>query len=768
MASPKPQVIVRREFDLVPDVATQPLNACIIGPASRVADFLSREDLIEALSINHPVDAPEYSGHIQGISGAARVTKFIANAGDALYNSLVADSADASSEAVTVGTGYTIREDTVTLNAEDAFVRLARTLTQEGTTFTNADQYGTTSNVIDCGISVVSTPGHQRDSSLVDDVRVGDQVFVYAHSTNFITVVIGFQTEATGQIKRIVLANNVFTGTDSVDSMSIRRRVSEIVNIPEVGGATTEASWKYVPSDRKVYYGGHDGSSGGSIGTDGLQVNVPELGSGWFDMTSAVMYVSYTAYRTDLPMEVSVIESLSDLDDLFGTDLHPENLLAWALYTAKVNSGAQPVYYIPTPDQQFTSYVSALSQAETERSCYSIVPLSTSSDVLSAVEGHVDNMSSPEEGKFRIGWFAPEITRGRIVTDYAVSGSEHVLTVSDPTGADLTSSTSVVRVTSNTTNAFEDARVGAIIYFQVDTDAPTYNGFVTGDHSAQDRTELLVTSVLNSDEVECTIVKLTSGHTIIGGASGVSSIVIDAEGAGGTEFTGAQALYEEVTGSTLADEYATAASGFDNERIFAVVPDRGIDGMRVNSTGVKNVHLAAAFAGLRSTSAVQQPLSNVTINGFDTFNSGEVIFNETDFSTMRDAGVWVVRQPRTGNQAGKIFAQRQLSTSNLDIFRKEQSVTTNIDNIAFAMLDGLFEFVGRVNITDATIALVRDSIETILREKTSAVTATLGPQLASYEITSLEQVASSLGTLKVSVALQVPLPMNIIDLTLVI
>jgi hypothetical protein len=66
------------------------------------------------------------------------------------------------------------------------------------------------------------------------------------------------------------------------------------------------------------------------------------------------------------------------------------------------------------------------------------------------------------------------------------------------------------------------------------------------------------------------------------------------------------------------------------------------------------------------------------------------------------------------------------------------------------------------------MALIRDAVETILREKTSAATATLGPQLISYEIKSLEQLASSLGTLKVQVSLQVPLPMNVIDLTLVI
>ena len=183
MASPKPQVIFRREFELVPDVPAQPLNACIIGPSSRVVDFLSRDDLIEGLDITHPVDAPEYSGHITGLTGDHRVTKFIKESGDPLYSSTYALGLDGKSNAIEVSDGYAIEASTVSVHAEDAFVRLMRTRTIENTAagtgnggFGSADQYGTSANVIDCGISVVSKPGYPRSSSLGDDVKVGDQV----------------------------------------------------------------------------------------------------------------------------------------------------------------------------------------------------------------------------------------------------------------------------------------------------------------------------------------------------------------------------------------------------------------------------------------------------------------------------------------------------------------------------------------------------------------------------------------------------------------
>lgn len=39
MASPKPAVIVRREFEATPDIVAQQLRACIVGPACQLVRF---------------------------------------------------------------------------------------------------------------------------------------------------------------------------------------------------------------------------------------------------------------------------------------------------------------------------------------------------------------------------------------------------------------------------------------------------------------------------------------------------------------------------------------------------------------------------------------------------------------------------------------------------------------------------------------------------------------------------------------------------------
>ena len=224
-------------------------------------------------------------------------------------------------------------------------------------------------------------------------------------------------------------------------------------------------------------------------------------------------------------------------------------------------------------------------------------------------------------------------------------------------------------------------------------------------------------------------------------------------------------IYRDLTSNALAKEYVKVAGGFSSERVFAVVPDRGIDGMKSGGVSVKNWNVAAAFAGLRSGSRPQQPLSNVELLGFDGINSNLVAFDEDDMAVLRDGGVWVVRN----TEDGKLYAERQLSTSTIDLFRKEQSVTSNVDSISFTLGDALRDLVGRVNITTRNTGLVRSRIVSIFGSLSSdAGAATVGPQLTSYTINSITIPETAQDTVKVSISIGVPLPMNTIDITLVI
>jgi hypothetical protein len=224
-------------------------------------------------------------------------------------------------------------------------------------------------------------------------------------------------------------------------------------------------------------------------------------------------------------------------------------------------------------------------------------------------------------------------------------------------------------------------------------------------------------------------------------------------------------IFRDLTSAAAASKYVAVAGGFSSERVFAVVPDRGVNGLRVDGSSVKNWYVACAFAGLRSGSRPQQPLSNVELLGFDGLNITSPLFSEADLDTLRDGGIWVVRN----TNEGKIYSERQLSTSTLDLYRKEQSVTCNVDSVSFTLGDALRNLVGRVNITEETTALVEATIRQTLGTLAATNGAiTVGPQLKTYEIVSITVPATAQDTLLVKIQISVPLPMNIIDITLVI
>jgi len=739
-----------------------------------------RSDIIEEYSLEGGWQAPEKTGFLAPLDDESTgdtwhpiVSCFGSNVGHPFYNmpgnsneTGWIDDNDAGA-ILDLPDGAEIDQSSISVDIDDALIRLARTKTVEDTLFADAETPIEFKNVIDFKVNIVAKPGFPRAVELLDDAKVGDVVNlknVPSELISYATTIIGFIANDDGSVQKAVLNNNVVGSTETTEAVSIQRRVSN-VSVPKL--STVGVNWRYVDSEKSVFWGGHDGTDPVDLTGDGVLVSASEIGTGEFECVCGVAYASYTAFLTDSVVnEISVIESIADVRAKFGDHLNPNNPLGWAVYTAKLNSGGVPVLYIQTANQTLSEYTRAVGLSEIERSCYSIVPCTEDPAIHSMIEGHIVENSDPDVGRFRIGWFAPEVeeTRNHTLLYYADGEDANFPDdVYDPVGAHSTEGVEVldedgtavttattsllINATTDANNPFRFTGVGDLIY--INASAASYNDdtdedltYATADLIAR------ITSVTNDDTVEAVItVGTPSGAVTLSDETFIQSVR---------------------SGSDLAARYAQTARGFDNERIFMVVSDRGIDGLKVSGNSVKNIHAAAAFAGLRSTSAYQQPLSNVTINGFDGVNDDEVIFTERDMSTMRDAGVWLVRQPKTGVDAGEIFSQRQLSTSNLDIYRKEQSVTTNIDNISFSLLDALHQFVGRMNITPRTILLVRDSITSILREKTIAAAATLGPQLLSYEVVSIEQVEASLGTLKAQITLDVPLPMNSIDITLVV
>ena len=446
-------------------------------------------------------------------------------------------------------------------------------------------------------------------------------------------------------------------------------------------------------------------------------------------VTAGKVYLQYRSFLA-IPREVGSVNTLADITTQLGS-IDPDNLLAYGVYKAWSNANGARVHFIPTVTQTLNGvrgFADALAVANGNRNCYGLVPLSDSAEVWAAFVAHAKDESAPEVGRFRVVWIAPEVAAHNKVYDLDSSGA--VITVTGA-GSAYVAGVSWQIDTTTSTKFTEAVQVGDFVRQITGYDA-------LGNASYK---EFKVLGVLdNNSLVIATAVDPSLSNTTI-------------------------EIYRDLTSNALATKYAAVAGGFSSERVFSVVTDRGVNGLRVNGVPVKNWYIACAFAGLRAGSRPQQPLSNVELTGFDGVNISTPAFDETDLDTLRDGGVWAVRN----TEDGKVYVERQLSTSTLDLFRKEQSVTCNVDSISFTLADALRTLVGRVNITEKTKGLVEAIIEQTLGLLSATNGAiTVGPQLNSYTIVSVTVPATAQDTLLVKIQIAVPLPMNVIDITLVI
>ncbi|HSN71490.1 MAG TPA: hypothetical protein VLT59_08265, partial [Steroidobacteraceae bacterium] len=139
---------------------------------------------------------------------------------------------------------------------------------------------------------------------------------------------------------------------------------------------------------------------------------------------------------------------------------------------------------------------------------------------------------------------------------------------------------------------------------------------------------------------------------------------------------------------------------------------------------------------------------------------------EPQLNTMAGAGWWIVTQDPDD---GDVYTRHQLSTDNLDLNRREQSVTTNVDAISYLLLDRVAIYIGRGNVTPTMLNIVEGVIRSTMDYLADFIVQDeLGPQVLSYEIAELRQSPLLLDRIVARIPTVVPYPFNNAEIHLII
>jgi len=462
-----------------------------------------------------------------------------------------------------------------------------------------------------------------------------------------------------------------------------------------------------------------------------LTIGLPASGAASY--VPARVYVSYRVLRTD---NASSIQSLNDpslVEATLGV-VSPENPLAEGVYDALLNASGTNVYYMAVPTDDLAGYNAVLEQAKRLDTIYGLVPLTFDTTVITAVKSHVETMSTAAEAKWRKAWICLQPVTFGVLAGYDRAAS----------GINWTTGTSTADPETNTAGVFV-------------TIAPASGSndpsLISNAVRAGDTLRVFADGTTTSAYADYTISAVRSQNELVTS----------------TAVTGSGTRAIQILRSYTNDEQVAAlgAATGNSRRVNAVFPHIA------KTAGVDKAgyFVAAALAGLRAGSLPHAPLTNSEILGFDDFTTTLVTFTPTQLNNLAAYGYWIVTQDVAG---GVPYVRHQLTTLGYndvgdDPKYSEDSITTNLDSISYALQRALSPYIGRYNLNNGTLLLVETAIRRQLSlQMSESSNSAAGAQLLGFSIVSIGKSPVFKDKMVAVVTVDLPFPLNGVTLTLVV
>jgi hypothetical protein len=442
--------------------------------------------------------------------------------------------------------------------------------------------------------------------------------------------------------------------------------------------------------------------------------------------SGANMYITYRALATTGAATIDTVSNVTEIEGKLGR-IEPDNVLAYAAFKAIENTNTQ-VKFLRISSDDDVGYREAIDTLEVTDDVYALVPLTQDKTVIEAFDQHVDLMSTPDEAKWRILIANREldVTKDIYVDDVDVLTNATVdlegIFLDDPDAADLTPP--------------EFTRLE-------DPDASFLsNGVVAGD--------IVFTDYINGAPQSSYVIDRVVSEDILILFSGPSTAILTPQ---------KYEIARELSKTEQAESYAAIAETALDRRVFLVWPDR----VEVDGVEVPGFHLCAAIAGLCAGFPPHQGFTNLAMAGFDAVPRSTRYFSKEQLNIMALAGVYIVTQRSEG---GAVFSRHQLSTDRTAIETQELSITKNLDFLSFYFKDLLDPFIGVYNVTGDTLIAITNVLEGGIAFQTAQLLPRIGAPLIAGEIISIAQSEGACDTVDVELQLQLPCPLNFINLRL--
>tara|TARA_Y100001938_G_scaffold120883_1_gene168016 strand:- start:5357 stop:8071 length:2715 start_codon:yes stop_codon:yes gene_type:complete len=628
-----------------------------------------------------------------------------------------------------VGDSYTFTIDDVT-TANNATSGGTYTGTKDTTYIVEVVEgavYGTNAKIKVSTTNGIDASGPHAVSASATDVAIGNfgLQIQFDHATGLYK---GdkFRFDATaakdGNFNKLVLAHDMNATIRGATNLDLKLSIKKNIEVP-ANRASAAGTYNWSTTSTQITINdsidAYDADWADSAGE--LQP---------LDVESGTIYAQYREWLQDKVGSIGALQDTGDISKLAGP-LDPDNPLKWGVYKALSNSNGTYVKFTGVKDPDDTDeWSDALALAVGRDDVYGLVPLTHNKTVLDLFEGHVNSQSGATAGRWRVMWTVADADDTIEVVGATTSSDSNVVqaTLSDDPDTAGTQYTRLEIASGNADLESLNVEAGDIVRYLWGTD-----GFGNDTYS-----EFVVSSVIN----ESALLLTTAHDEAVGTAEKVE-------------------IWHTRDKNELAAAIGTNAGAWGNRRVRAVWPDN------INQGGqlADGMYLAAALAGLTSGVVPHQGLTNLQVSGFDDASRSKDLFNGDQLNTMANSGVWVITQDDEGN----IITRHALTTDSTDLNSREEMVVRNVDSMSYLFLNRLSPFIGRTNVTPSALDMINVEVTAAIDFlKANGYTDTLGGQLIDGEITQLRQHALLKDRVVIVVNLEIPYPMNNVEVHLVV
>lgn len=446
----------------------------------------------------------------------------------------------------------------------------------------------------------------------------------------------------------------------------------------------------------------------------GLTTTVISFGS--CQITKAEVLVSYRAQLTTRSNDVyEYADTVALQADFAANQIVPENPAVFGAFLA-LNNAVTSTNILGLDVNYLTNELLAYDDAFTIlalNDIYAISVMTQNTAVHTALKTHVDGLSTPDKKLERVGIINRTLVTTQVVDGPFTNGA------TDAPGTTLTS-------------------VGAL--FITDGVVPgtivqVLQGGFTGNYtvaSVNSQTSLTLTTAISPSQ------------------SNLNFQVI-----------------KNLQNNEQAATIAAYAESFADSRMILTWPD--IVNIPVGNTirQLPGYFLNCAVGALTTGLPTQQGLTNLHVAVYSGVVHSTKYFSNDDLNTIADGGVMIFVQDVL-NQT-PLYIRHQLTTNRSSVLFQEYSVTKNVDFIAKFVRTNHKPFIGQYNIVDSTFDDLKTNAKAIMAYLSQGTKLPkIGGVISNGQLTSIVQNPAALDGILETWTISVPVPLNNLDITLVV